>query len=351
MRVWRKTDDSRLRGGLLMGSTGEADRKRRHFSSISPTATTAKKQPFVPLYAERKGLDAAVLLFQNKKLIQKLETQKVEIRTLEDRLCQLRDKQQSYEKTVAVVNISWKELVDDLESHSSCTRDFVKHGEGFERKIVKDDGDSPPEDAFLSRLLETEATESSSASTTTKQTQEDTQIVGEKTKETKIRLHNMVAAFDDLSDLKNKLFTASLYALPANGQSQKVVSSDLRTEVKNLRIAVLKLHLKNKSLAGELQSHRDTNAKNKAVLKRLKACFRRCEGKAYRRCTAFGEANIGEKVVQQTKATVDFFDFKAGRIEDQLKAYLDHIQRHAEDRAHNAVSGENTQRRLLDVRT
>lgn len=37
-----------------MGSTGEADKKRRHVSSISPTAATAKKQPLAPLSEEKK---------------------------------------------------------------------------------------------------------------------------------------------------------------------------------------------------------------------------------------------------------------------------------------------------------
>lgn len=51
-----------------------------------------------------------MLQFQNQKLLQKLETQKVEINALEDRLCQLRDRQNSYEKTLAVVDNSWKEV-------------------------------------------------------------------------------------------------------------------------------------------------------------------------------------------------------------------------------------------------
>ncbi|XP_011089870.1 E3 ubiquitin-protein ligase BRE1-like 1 [Sesamum indicum] len=255
-----------------MGSTGEADKKRRHFSSISPTAGAAKKQPLAPL-SEEKKLDAAVLQFQNHKLIQKLETQKVEINALEDRLCQLKDKQLSYEKTLAVVNSSWEELVDDLESRSHCTLDSVKHGRGFGHHLIKDDGDSLPEDALLSRLLETGATESSStssASTILNPTEEDKKIDGGRTKNPKSILPNIVASFDDLNNLKHRLYTVSLKTFSSNGQSQKVVSSDLQTEVKNLRMAVLKLHLKHKSLAGELQSHRDTDAKNKAVLKHLK---------------------------------------------------------------------------------
>ncbi|KAL0464585.1 UNVERIFIED_CONTAM: E3 ubiquitin-protein ligase BRE1-like 1 [Sesamum latifolium] len=225
-----------------MGSTGEADKKRRHFSSISPTAGAAKKQPLAPL-SEEKKLDAAVLQFQNQKLIQKLETQKVEINALEDRLSQLKDKQQSYEKTLAVVNSSWEELVDDLESRSNCTLDSVKHGRGFGHHLVKDDGDSLPEDALLSRLLETGATESSStssASTILNPTEEDRKIDGGRTKNPKSILPNIVASFDDLNNLKHRLFTVSLKTFSTNGQSQKVVSSDLQTE-----------------------SHRDTDAKNK----------------------------------------------------------------------------------------
>ncbi|KAK4414625.1 E3 ubiquitin-protein ligase BRE1-like 1 [Sesamum alatum] len=215
----RKTDDSRvLKGGFLMGSTGEADKRRRHFSSISPTAGAAMKQPLAPLSEEKK-------------------------------------------------------LVDDLESRSNCTLDSVKHGRGFGHHLVKDDGDSLPEDALLSRLLETGATESSStssASTILHPTEEHRKIDGGKTKNSKSILPNIVASFDDLNNLKHRLYTASLKTFSSNGHSQKVVSSDLQSEVKNLRIAVLKLHLKHKSLAGELQSHRDADARNKAVLKHLK---------------------------------------------------------------------------------
>lgn len=76
---------------------------------------------------------------------------------LTDRLCQLKDKQQSYEKTLAVVKNTWEELVDNNESRSKCTPDFVKHGRHF----------------LLSRQLETGATESSSASTIVNSTEED----------------------------------------------------------------------------------------------------------------------------------------------------------------------------------
>lgn len=84
------------------------------------------------------------------------------------------------------------------------------------------------------------------------------------------------------------------------------------------------------------------------------------------------EKSMLEKSVHHTKKTVEFYDFKASRIEDQvawvayivliavlgcindlllqLKTYSDQRQRLAEDRAHNAGALESTQRRLLDWR-
>ncbi|GMP42718.1 hypothetical protein CsSME_00012364 [Camellia sinensis var. sinensis] len=92
-----------------MGSTGEPDRKRRHFSSISPTAASAKKQSFLPL-SEDKKLDNAVLEYQNQKLVQKLEAQKVEHIALEKKHSQLKEKQQPYDETLVVVNKAWEQM-------------------------------------------------------------------------------------------------------------------------------------------------------------------------------------------------------------------------------------------------
>ena len=54
------------------------------------------------------------------------------------------------------------------------------------------------------------------------------------------------------------------------GSCRQQASSELESEVKNLRFAIGDIHLKHRSLARELQSHRDIDAKNKAELKRLK---------------------------------------------------------------------------------
>lgn len=55
-------------------------------------------------------LDTAVLQYQNQKLKQKLECQKVECSALENKFSQLKETQQSYNGTLTLVNKSWREV-------------------------------------------------------------------------------------------------------------------------------------------------------------------------------------------------------------------------------------------------
>ncbi|KAH9788552.1 E3 ubiquitin-protein ligase BRE1-like 1 [Citrus sinensis] len=235
---------------VSMGSTGEPDRKRRHFSSISPTAATAKKNPFFPS-SEEKKIDTAVLQFQNQKLVQKLETQKVEYSALENKFAQLKERQQPYDSTLKVVNKSWEEVIPV----------FV-----FTLVYVTP---HPSHDAFLSRLMETGATESSSADNCPNQMEEDRETGIPRTKNI---VSNILAAVDNLWHLKGGLYAAVLKDLQDGGSKQKA-SSNLQSEVKNLRLALMDLHLKHKSLTRELQSRQDIDAKEKAKLNRLKGNY------------------------------------------------------------------------------
>nr|KJB22298.1 hypothetical protein B456_004G039600 [Gossypium raimondii] len=247
-----------------MGSTGEADRKRRHFNSIPPTAVASKKQPFLPI-SEEKKLDAAVLQFQNQKLVQKLEAQKVECSTLENKFLQLKEKQKSYDSTLKAVNKSWEALITDLESRSIHTRKSSGQDVGHTPN-VKDGPPSYTENAFLSRLMETGATESSSSNNCTEQIKEDREhTVSAKSGNI---LNNIIVAIDDLWCLKDGLYAAVRKELQNDGSCGQL--AELESEVKNLRFAIADVHLNHRSLARELQSHRDIDAKNKAELKRLK---------------------------------------------------------------------------------
>ncbi|KAB2002718.1 hypothetical protein ES319_D11G084800v1 [Gossypium barbadense] len=256
-----------------MGSTGEADRKRRHFASISPTAVDSKKQPFSPT-SEEKKLDTQVLQFQNQKLLQKLEAQKVEYSAFENKFIQLKNKQKPYDSTLQVANKSWEVLITGLESRAIHTQEAGRQNgecapntEGF--CITNVDGALfPAEDAFLSRLMETGATESSSSNICPVQMKEDReQTASEKSGNI---LHNIVVAINDLWCLKDGLYAVVKKDLPIYGSCRQKAFCDLESEVKNLRLAIGDIHLNHRSLVRELQSHRDIDAKNKAELKRLK---------------------------------------------------------------------------------
>lgn len=55
--------------------------------------------------------DIAVLQYQNQKLVQKLESQKVEHAALESKLSQLTEQQLGYDARLEVVGRSWEEVI------------------------------------------------------------------------------------------------------------------------------------------------------------------------------------------------------------------------------------------------
>ena len=55
------------------------------------------------------------------------------------------------------------------------------------------------------------------------------------------------------------------------GSCRPESSIELEREVKNLRLAIGDMHIKHRSLAKEMQFHRDTDAKNKSELRQLKS--------------------------------------------------------------------------------
>lgn len=244
-----------------MGSTGDADRKRRELSSISPTAVPANNQPVLPI-SEDKKLDAAVLQYQNQKLCQKLEAQKIEISAIKNRFAQQEEKQNPYDRTLLSAKKSWEKLVNDLDSCSLSTKGL---GEDIQHSFAVDDRASVSDTAaFLKPLEETGATESCLVSGSPNRMLED----GDE--KSKNLLRDMVAAVDDLYSLKDQLHADILNGLPGDDSCRQKTFNDLRAKVKNLRSGIGELHLKHKSLTRDMWHHQDIDVKNKAKLLRLK---------------------------------------------------------------------------------
>ncbi|CAI0445893.1 unnamed protein product [Linum tenue] len=271
-----------------MGSAGEPDRKRRHFSSLSPTAVMAKKQPFSH-FSDDKKLDTAVLQFQNQKLLQKLEAQKVEYCTSESKFSQLKEKQQPYDSILKAISKSWKVLVSDLEKHSKQIRESSSCKEFKKMPFTKEEFSAVPEDTFLHRLVETGATDSCSANNIPDQ-MEQSRITASGNVEIlsmdKERpdasnklgniLENIVISINELWSVKDGLHIAMMKELSNDGTCRQKSSTKLVMEVKNLRSALSDIHIRHKSLSRDLQGKRDTDVRNKVQLKQLKGTISGC---------------------------------------------------------------------------
>ncbi|KAJ8749049.1 hypothetical protein K2173_013493 [Erythroxylum novogranatense] len=246
-----------------MGS--EPERKRRQFSSISPTAM-AKKNPFSQA-SEDKKLGAAVLQYQNQKIAQKVEAQKIEYRALENKFHQLKEKQQPFDSTVKAVNKSWEGLGTGLESRTTHTRDSTVDKAIKPLPVPRDGARSPVEDAFLSRLIETGATECSSPSYCINEMEKDGETTTLKVKNI---LSNVIADINGLWLLKSGLCATALKELAGDREWKQKASYELETEVKQLRLSLTDVHLKIKLLARQLQKCQDGDAKSKAELNNVK---------------------------------------------------------------------------------
>ncbi|XAR62895.1 Ubiquitin--protein ligase [Bertholletia excelsa] len=134
----------------------EPEKKRPHLNSVSfPMARHSSASP------DNRTVDAAVLQYQNQKLVQQLDAQKNELHELEAKIKELKDKQASYDNTLISVNQLWNQLVDDLillgvlagaDRNALETLDHLDHSRGSIPSC-------PAEETFLCRLLEKDSTE------------------------------------------------------------------------------------------------------------------------------------------------------------------------------------------------
>ncbi|KAF2604749.1 hypothetical protein F2Q70_00028854 [Brassica cretica] len=157
------------------------------------------------------------------------------------------------------------QLTADVES---CSIRVIDSSIGAHRSVNKEDGSSPSvKDDFINRLLETGATESSSSNTCSNQKEENRENTSSQLKQT---LCNLVAATNDLRCLKDELYPTALRTGLDKDLSGQLALNELESEMKSFRVVLDDVLVKFKSLSRELQSHRDTDAKVRADLKRIR---------------------------------------------------------------------------------
>ncbi|KAJ3706923.1 hypothetical protein LUZ61_010628 [Rhynchospora tenuis] len=249
-----------------MGSTGEPDRKRRHFTSVSPTAgpmagpSPTKKKPVAP-FSEDKKLDLSVLKYKNQKLGEQLEARKLEYHALENKYIQLREKQSEYCKTLLFLKESHQQLVGNMASYDLSRGRSISPEFDWASSSTEEAYSSIEQD-FLSRIVESGTAESSGCGFPN-ETDNLLPPVGRIMKETSTLLHR--EWFQN-----RKMITSLLDFVTEKLKTSTVGGLD---ELDNALQRIHDVHMRHRELWEKIQSRRDRNVQNKAELRRLREEF------------------------------------------------------------------------------
>ncbi|XP_021865497.2 E3 ubiquitin-protein ligase BRE1-like 2 isoform X1 [Spinacia oleracea] len=131
----------------------EPEKKRPHLSSDS--SLMARNSNVSP---DNKSVDAAVLQYQNQKLVQQLDAQKHELHELEVKIQELKERQTSCDDMLTTIKQLWNQLIDDvvfLGVRAGGGLNFLQTLDYPQGSIAS----CPAEHIFLCRLLNVESVE------------------------------------------------------------------------------------------------------------------------------------------------------------------------------------------------
>ncbi|XP_059665044.1 E3 ubiquitin-protein ligase BRE1-like 2 isoform X2 [Cornus florida] len=241
----------------------EAESKKRpHFNSAM--ARHSSTSP------DSKPVDAAVLQYENQKLVQQLDVQKHELQDLEAKIKELKDKQASYDDILITVNQLWNQLVDDLiflglragaGQNSLQTLDRVDRSRGSVPSC-------PAEEIFLYRLLETDSIGSNGKDGSLKYIEEALALRHSSTRE-------LMKFLQDTVDAQRSKTESIVQALHGKLSAEDVIielrkiDDLMKEEANHLHEVIDVLHMKHKEYTDGIQAHLHSHAVNQSEIKRL----------------------------------------------------------------------------------
>ncbi|XWS71040.1 hypothetical protein CRYUN_Cryun03dG0102700 [Craigia yunnanensis] len=223
----------------------EPEKKRHHLDSPA----MARNSSTSPNHTKTVG--AAVLQYQNQKLVQQLDIQKHELHDLETKIKELKDKQTSYDDMLITVNQLWNQLVDDLillgvRAGGGCNAlEILDHKDNSRGSIPS----CPVEEMFLCRLLETDFLDSSGDDGIANHVEQVLSSRHSSTRELIKSLEDSISA--------ERVRTGTLLGKVSVEASCCYLKIDdmMKEEAKNLHDVVHTLHLKHKEYADGIQRY------------------------------------------------------------------------------------------------
>ena len=210
-------------------------------------------------------LDFAVLKYRNQKLSEQLAVHKFEYHALEGKFDDLKQKQKAHHETQDLANKSWEHLVRDLKAISVCKSGFQNPSCSAGPSNVSTDGACIPKDKdFLSRLVETGATESSGCHLENHVHSSTTDV-----------LQNILFSSNASWHANKKSLLDLFAALPENERSRELrtTGTELSLQLNDAIQELSDLHLKHRRLTEKHHEERYLNTRSKAEQKRLKGIF------------------------------------------------------------------------------
>ncbi|KAL0389841.1 UNVERIFIED_CONTAM: E3 ubiquitin-protein ligase BRE1-like 2 [Sesamum calycinum] len=247
----------------------EPQQKRPHLNNTHSSMARHSSSPLLPMTTDLY-VDAAVLQYQNQKLVQQIETQKQELHDLESKIKELKEKQTSYDEILIQVNLLWTQLIDDIillgaqagaGQRAIPSLDRVESSRGSIPSC-------PSEDIFLCRLLETDAIKGN-------KNDESIGYVEEALAARQTSTRELMKLLEDALDSQRAKFEGIADILLGKPSTEDAVIQlrkldDLITEEASClhKVADL-LHFKHKQYADEIQTCIDNHSVDRIEIKRL----------------------------------------------------------------------------------
>ncbi|KAG6433183.1 hypothetical protein SASPL_104791 [Salvia splendens] len=248
----------------------EPYQKRPRLNNHDVSIALHSASPPPPPPDEDKPVDAAVLQYQNQKLVHQLETQKQELHDLESNIKEYKVKQASYDDILIKVNQLWNQLVDDIillggqagaDLNALQSLDHLESSRGSIPSCAA-------EDIFLCRLIQTDAIDGSHKDGSIGYVKKSLALRQTSTRELMKLLQDAI----DCQSVKLKDIAQILLGNPSSedavAQLRKLDNLMLE-ESRNLHQMVDALHSKHKQYADEIQACIDSHSLDQLEIKRI----------------------------------------------------------------------------------
>ncbi|CAA0841607.1 E3 ubiquitin-protein ligase BRE1-like 2 [Striga hermonthica] len=229
-----------------------------------------RKNPIDGTKVVEVGVDAAVLQYQNQKLVQQLETQKQELHDLESKIKDLKEKQTSYDEILINVNKHWNQLIEDiilLQGQVGADQSALQSLDRVESSRASIPS-CPPEDIFLCRLLETDANQRN-------QNGESIGFIKDVLSSRQTSTKQLMKLLEDAIDFQRAKFEDIARILLEKPSAEDAVvqmcklDDLIKEEVSGLQELVDVIHSKHKQYADETQTCINSHSLDQLEIKRL----------------------------------------------------------------------------------